>query len=309
VWKIAEDMKGRDVAIWFSLGFHISLLKQPLYFVPSNILLHPLLLACRDFVEHDAHLLEAGDRQKAIELVEDGADRLSLQKNIRQLIGELPESCEVRELHFGAAELEKSIERHWAVCKVSKEKKKAKDESPDKEKVWNKGYCPGCGGENTLEWMSFSSYAKACNNSPNRDTVSRRVKEGKYWINDDRKIPWCQECGEKAAYVTNEQVQVAEKTFRPDDAQKNTLMTWTGEEIKKMYPDFDLSAPEDSSYAYGYYLTALEDVFEECKKKGEMVTRDEAERITQASFEHEEKEEKKWKYKFPLDSNRSKEKS
>ena len=165
-------------------------------------------------------------------------------------------------------------------------------------KVWSQSHCPSCGlpGVQFISQKAFSAKPRA----PSRTTVGIRVREGIYWSDVQRRVPWCEQCkertpeGEGAGETANHQ---AGDGFQPTKEDHATILAWARavvEEHGYTLPPTDRPALETDSPkiqdAYELVSAVSEAVLEHAKELGHMPLRDEAEVLMRKAFQEAKKD-------------------
>jgi len=115
-------------------------------------------------------------------------------------------------------------------------------------RLWTRPTCPNCGAYG-IEFLTFIEFSERSRNEgvrkpPHRDTVSRRVSQGKYWADATRKVPWCTKCKQKTPEGAGVEPPVEAPAadipkIPPDDLAK--LKEWAQAVTRERYPGFDVA--------------------------------------------------------------------
>lgn len=122
------------------------------------------------------------------------------------------------------------------------------------KRLWTRTLCPNC-AKNQVEFVSCSEFVRRCkeahlNQPRNHETVSRRVRDGRYCADRNWAVPWCSECMNKTPEGRGEAESAeAPRSDGPqiDDAQVERLKAMAQRVTKSHFPNFDVAFAENGS--------------------------------------------------------------
>lgn len=171
-------------------------------------------------------------------------------------------------------------------------------------RLWTQTRCPNC-GHDAIEFIGFREFSKRCRSQQcgvkiHRDTVSKRVREGKYLANADKKVPWCPNC----KHLTPQGDDHAKRTGgglreqldqRPDPSVDQMCeateedQRWAAEVTQERYAEFNyLSYNPDSRTddpAHERFSIALLAICQERNKSEGDLTEKRAKEVARAEIE------------------------
>ena len=251
----------------------------PLSFVPG---------VWRPIVKGEGHV-------ERVEVVNADSEPLSVRvENLGQLCGQLGgiERAIQEGLQRLAAGSGQSAERHAVPESTGAEQAKTAGQGLDgiggrSPRLWTQRHCPSCGRPD-VEFISQTEFAKRT--GENRQTVSDRIRTGKYLHDARRQVPWCAECKEKTPEGSGAEKQIdapPASTFVSSQADLQCMLDWAQRWLPSVWPGCpkvdwallnerrDWTRPEQR--AYDLVQAGAQAVMALAQKRGAMPARDEAE--------------------------------
>jgi len=155
-------------------------------------------------------------------------------------------------------------------------------------RLWSRSHCPNCGLDR-VEYLSYLEFANRCRDprrrGPHRNTVSRRVKSGRYWASATGKVPWCKAC----RAFTPEGPGVERPVEGPrvgdyvlTDEDKSAVTGWAEAVVQREFPRFEygfMGAVQSDGPAAECFQEVATVISEAIRKNGGPLTQRRAEEV------------------------------
>ena len=162
---------------------------------------------------------------------------------------------------------------------------------------WTRSWCPACGYEG-IEFLSYVEFVERSGGHPHRNTVAKRVKDGKYWANALGEVPWCKKCRGLTPLGDGVE-QPVEKPhvddYRPTNADSRQMAAWIQGVMVKEFPGFEYESLGSMKWKEGPAVELASaitvEVLSLAGKQAAMPGKDEVEAVAERVIEAIKKDE------------------